>query len=131
MKNRSYMEFIYSRRNLMVFLFLFGLTLTCSAQKKPYYNEQEQAIEAAYKALDTEMSSGDLIAWAKENQINGSYTFDLTIGGKKGEVYTVFAVEREGEVNHQNRLKSYLKSMRFPFKMPKDKSYKFRYEFKF
>lgn len=111
-------------------LFLLANTLLVQAQKKPFYNEEEQVIEAAYQALEQEMQSEDMLEWAKERAIAGSYTFNITIRGK-GEVATVSVVEREGEINHQNALKDYIKSMRFPFKMPKDKSYKFQYEFKF
>ena len=116
---------------LLITLIMLTTIFKSEAQKKPYYNEQEQVIEAAYTVLDHEMNSGNLISWARENNFKGSYIFDITIGGKKGEVLTVFAVQNNGVISNQNKLNSYLKSMRFPFKMPKDKRYKFRYEFKF
>ncbi|KAA3651216.1 MAG: hypothetical protein DWP98_03465 [Bacteroidetes bacterium] len=119
-------------KTILMSLILF-LSISANAQKTPYYNTQEQAIEAAYIAFDNEMNSGELKEWATSKGIKGSYTFDITIGGKKGEVYTVSTIERseDGEIGHQNSLKNYVKLMRMPFKLPKDRSYKFRYEFKF
>ncbi len=111
-------------------MLLFSNTFLAQAQKKPFYNEEEQVIEAAYNTLEQEMKNGELLEWAKEQGIKGAYTFNITIRGK-GEVATVSVVKREGEINDQNILKDYIKTMRFPFKMPKDKSYKFQYEFKF
>ncbi len=113
---------------LMGLLFLASNNLM--AQKKPYIAEQEKIIEAAYQALDESMKGeGELRTFINENQLKGSYTFNITIRNK-GEVSTVSAVEREGEVAGQNKLKNYLKEIRFPFKMPKNKSYKFKYKFK-
>jgi len=114
----------------LITLLLAVFVHTAQAQKKPYYTEQEQIIEAAYIALDNEMKSGELLEWAAEKNIKGTYTFDMTIR-HKGEVSTIMAVAREGEISHQNALKNYLKEIKFPFKMPKNKSYKFKYEFKF
>lgn len=101
------------------------------AQKKPYYTDQEQVTEAARNVLNNTMESEDFKKWATKYGMKGSYTFNLTIGGTKGEVYTINAVERTGEVKQQNALKDYVKSMRFPFKMPKNRSYQFEYEFNF
>lgn len=101
------------------------------AQKKPFYDTPEEVIEAAYNALDQEMKGGEITTWAQENGIEGAYTFDLTIK-HKGEVATVRTIDRKGgDIPSQNRLKDYVKTMRFPFKMPKNRSYKFQYEFKF
>jgi hypothetical protein len=101
------------------------------AQKKPFYNENNQVIEAANNALNNSLKSGDFKEWADKYGMKGNYTFNITIGGTKGEVYTVHALERTGEVNQQNALKDHVKNLRFPFKMPKDRSYQFQYEFKF
>ena len=122
------------KKSIKIFLtaaVLLIVSTTAKAQKKPFYNTQESAIEAAYKTLDYEMKEGKLIEWAKENGISGSYTMDIAIKGK-GEVVTVRPLNREnGEIKYQNWVKDYIKSFRFPFKMPKDKSYQFQYEFKF
>lgn len=114
----------------LFFLLFTGVQQTVTAQKKPYYNTQEAVIEAAYTTLDQEMKTGKILEWAKEMNLTGSYIYDITLRGK-GEVTTVRSIESTGELKQQNALKDYLKSLRFPFKMPKDKSYKFRYEFKF
>ena len=107
------------------------LTITVNAQKKPYYTEQEEVIEAAYKQLDYSMKEGLLYEWKTERNPTGSYTMRLTIKGK-GEVVTVSTVDRkEGDIPTQNSLKNFIKTYRFPFKMPKNKSYQFVYEFKF
>jgi hypothetical protein len=117
-------------RLLFSILLLLSLNITY-AQKKPYYTEQEQVVEAARNALNNAVESGDFKEWAIKNNMKGSFIFNLTIGGTKGEVYTINALERTGEVKQQNTLKDYVKSMRFPFKMPKNRSYQFEYEFNF
>ena len=115
----------------LVMILLAAFITTTQAQKKTYYTEQEQIIEAAYNALDQEMKEGEILEWAKDQELKGAYTFDLAIRGK-GEVVTVRAINREGgDIPSQNKLKDYLKTIRFPFKMPKNRSYKFQYEFKF
>jgi len=113
--------------------FLVGILNPTMAQKKPYYNTQDQVVEAALLHLNSEMNSGSLHEWAAEQSMEGTYTLSITIGGKKGEVLTVRPVSRsdDGEIMQQNAIKDYVKVMRFPFKMPKDKSYQFEYEFKF
>lgn len=111
---------------------LFSLSLfafNAKGQKKFYENEEE-VIEAAYLALENSIKEGDFDKFIEKYEIKGSFTFDITIKGK-GEVASLMAVDREGEVMDQNRLKDYLMGYRFPFKMPKHKSYKFQYQFKF
>jgi hypothetical protein len=118
---------------LVLTICLFGIINAASAQKKPFYSEQGEIIEAANKSLDNSMKSGDLKDWATKYNITGNYTLNLTIGGKKGEVITVSTVERseDASVKQQNSVKNHIKLLRFPFKMPKGKSYQFEYEFKF
>ena len=117
----------------LLLLAIFGIALSTQAQKKPYYTELEEVIEAAYNTLDFEMKSGKLKEWATERQIKGSYTYDITIGDKKSEVLTIRATDRsaDGIIKQQNAVKDYIKNMRFPFKLPKEKRYQFQYEFKF
>lgn len=116
---------------LFAFLLLISASISLQAQKKAYYNEQEQVIEAAYNNLDYNMKEGVLKEWAVANKPVGSYTMKLTIK-HKGEVVTIQTIDREGgDIPTQNALKNYMKGYRFPFKMPKDKSYQFQYEFKF
>lgn len=116
---------------------IIGITLimatsfSATAQKKPFYDEKEQIIEEAYKQLDFSMKEGLLKEWKEETNPKGSYTMKLTIK-HKGQVVTINPVEREnGDIPTQNALKNFMKEYTFPFKMPKDKSYQFIYEFKF
>lgn len=112
-------------------IFIMATSFSVQAQKKPFYDDQEQVIEAAYKQLDYSMKEGLLKEWKEARNPEGSYTMKLTIK-HKGMVVTVFPMEREGgDIPTQNALKNYIKEYRFPFKMPKDKSYQFIYEFKF
>ncbi len=100
------------------------------AQKKKYLIEEEEVIEAAHKAIEKSMAEGDFKKFAEKSEIKGSYIMDITIKNK-GEVASVKTIDRNGEIVHQNELKDFVISYRFPFKMQKNKSYKFRYEFKF
>lgn len=113
-------------------LLLFVTTISfIQAQKKPFYNEEEEVIEAAYKNLDYNMKEGIIKAWAEKTQPKGSYTLELTIK-HKGEVVTVGTIDRKGgDIPTQNSLKNFMKNYRFPFKMPKERSFKFNYEFQF
>lgn len=110
-------------------ILLTGFNL--QAQKKPYFDTQEEVIEAAYNAIDNSMKAE---GYLKEKQVEygweGTYTFYITLRGK-GEVATVSVAESGDNVQMQNQIKNVLKTMRFPFKMPKDRSYKFKYKFKF
>ncbi len=122
---------------MKIFLKIAGIVLimttsfSVTAQKKPFYDEQEQVIEAAYKQLDYSMKEGLLKEWKEEKSPEGSYTMKLTIK-HKGQVVTINPLEREGgDIPTQNALKNFMKEYAFPFKMPKDKSYQFIYEFKF
>lgn len=120
------------RAKAMIAFLLIVSSFTIQAQKKPTYKTEEKAIEAAYKALDYEMRDGKLIQWANSVNIKGNYKVNITIKGKKGEVITVQVINREkGSVNNQNKLKNYIKEYRFPFKLPKDESFQFQYEFQF
>ena len=133
----SKIEIMKKTIQFMLMLFLtIGTYCSTWAQKKPFYNTQEEVIEAAYLTLDDWMSSGALKESIEKGlekatgytTLEGNYIFDLTIR-HKGEVASVFKVESDAPVKMQNYVKNYMKELQFPFKMPKDKSYKFRYEF--
>lgn len=101
------------------------------AQKKPLYSNEEAVIEAAYLHLEESEKNGELKEWAINNTPKGSYTMELTLRNK-GEVATIRAIERKnGDIPTQNALKNFMKAYRFPFKIPKEKSFKFKYEFNF
>lgn len=108
---------------------LIGVQFGCS--KKPFYNTQEEVIEAAYKAIDNSLKPENYLYESKVAYAwKGTYTFNITIRGK-GEVATVSVAESGDNVKMQNQIKNVLKGLKFPFKMPKDHSYKFKYEFNF
>jgi hypothetical protein len=123
--------------SLLTLLFI-ALSISAKAQKKPFYTTQEEVVEAAYKALDEMMESGEIEEWIEkklekrtgEKELSGKFVYDLTIRGK-GEVATVFKVECDAPIKVQNNVRDHLKELKFPFKMPKNKSFKFRYEFNF
>jgi len=115
---------------VILLLIVFWITQDLSAQKKAYLVSQDEVVEAAIKAIEESMQNGDFKKFVEKTGIEGSYTMDITIKNK-GEVASVRTIEREGEIKHQNQLKDFVVTYKFPFKMPKDKSYKFRYEFKF
>lgn len=124
---------------LIILAFLMsGFSQLAKAQKKPFYNTQEAVMEAAYKSLDERMENGSIKAWIEdglekatgETTLKGRFVYDITIRNK-GEVASVFKVESDASVPVQNYVRNHMKALRFPFKMPKNKSYKFQYEFKF
>jgi hypothetical protein len=121
----------------LIAMFLLAFVEQLQAQKN-FYNTQEEVIEAAYKTLDNWMESGELKEaiekklekYTGESSLTGTFIYDITIRNK-GEVASVFKVESDAPIKVQNHFKDCLKALQFPFKMPKNKSYKFRYEFKF
>jgi hypothetical protein len=104
---------------------------TSFAQKRVIANQIEVK-KAAVETITKDMQSeGGLFELKQEYQITGVYVYDITIKNK-GEVISVFAVRNEdGTIPFQNRVKDYIKEMKMGFKMPKNKSYKFRYKFNF
>jgi len=116
-------------KQFSILIFLFIGVQEISAQK-PFYDTKDEVVDAAKQVLDEEIKTGKLKDYVESHQIKGNYTFDITIR-HKGEVVTVMAIDHDGTVNHQNLLKDYIKEMKFPFKMPKTKSFKFNYAFKF
>lgn len=128
MKNNEIMKnYIKSIFISLVFLTSYSV----QAQKKPFYETQEEVIEAAYSAIENSLKTeGYLYENKMEYAWAGTYTFNITIRGK-GEVATVSVAESGEDIKMQNQIKNVLKGMKFPFKMPKDHSYKFKYVFKF
>jgi len=108
------------------------VTVWTSAQETDMIENKNEVIERAKAELEKAMTpGGDLFLFGQEIGLRGSYTIDLTIRGK-GEVATVFVVNGDSnDIHNQNRLKDHLKSFRFPFRMPKDRSFKFQYIFNF
>lgn len=114
---------------LVILSIFMLLSIISFSQKIQLITDGDKAIEAAVSELDQALLApeGALYQFALENQISGSYIFDLSIR-KKGEVATVFVVNsNEDNLRKQNLLKDWLKAYRFHFKMPKGKIHKFQY----
>jgi len=121
------------KKPLLVLLILTTLLGFSQKKKKILIESKSQVIEAATKELDFAMQApeGSIFLFAREHQIKGGYTFDISIH-EKGKTASVFCDSREGgSVAMQNKLKDFIKEFQYYFKMPKGKKYKFTYIFKF
>ncbi len=110
-----------------------GIALTAITQKKPFIERYDEVVKTASTYLDDAMQGpeGELYLLKEEWGMDGIYDFDITLH-EKGEVATVFVNGREGgSISMQNHLKDHIKEMKFKFKMPKGKDYKFNYVFNF
>lgn len=113
-------------------LLILSLTLfigfSATAQKRIELNNSEQIVLAAVTNLDKYVNSQKFKDFTSSNGISGTYLFEVSIRNK-GEVVSVRALEREGDIPSQNALKDFLKAYNFPFKLPKGSTYKFNYKF--
>lgn len=119
------------KTSLLILLIMLGLS--SFSQKKELIEDKDLVIERAKAELDLAMTApeGSIYLYALKNPIKGEYTFDISIW-EKGTVTSIFVVEsKNGTIDAQNRFKSFLMGYSFNFKMPKGKSYKFRYTFLF
>jgi len=109
------------------------LAITTFAQKKVLIESKDDIIEQATKELTEAMQppEGSLYLWKVENNITGEYIIDITIR-EKGDIASVFMAGSEGsDIKMQNMVKDRIRLFEFSFKMPKGKTYKFQYIFKF
>lgn len=116
---------------LLIFIVLLGIA--SFAQKKVLIEDKDEIIARANAELDSAMMApeGALYLFTQKNPIQGEYTFDISIW-EKGTVTSIYAVgNNNGTIDGQNRLRSFLMTFKFNFKMPKGKSYKFRHTFLF
>lgn len=121
----------YLVQAFLVFIMLLANNSNAIAQNNPYYTTEAEVIEAAYEALDNSMAfGGALNGYKNDYGWTGTYTFNITLKGK-GEVVEVSSAGSNGSFQVENQLKGILEEMTFPFKMPQDSNYKFKYEFKF
>ena len=116
------------------FLTFIVITLGISSysQKKELIEDKDQIHERAKAELELAQAppEGSLYLFIQEHNIKGEYTYDITIR-EKGDVATVFSVgNNNGTIDSQNKLKDFLLTLEFNFKMPKGKYYKFRHTFK-
>lgn len=105
-----------------------GLVLAVPAkgQHRPELNTQAAVDEHVSNVLAAEKAQGKLAELALKLGLRGSFTFDLTVSDK-GTTETVFPVESTIEsIPDRNKLKDYLMSLHFDFKVPKGKRFKTR-----
>ena len=108
---------------MLWFLLILGIGAAL-AQKKPLLTDPftvEQAVKEELAELEASESWQE---YFQDNNIKGSYTFQITVWNK-GEVVSVLAVERskDGTIPNQNSIKNYIKLLKFGFKVPKGKRY--------
>jgi len=116
---------------LVITFFLISMsTSTLNAQKKLISNKEE-VIKMAISKIEQSMKDGELLKYSQKHQITGRYTFEITIRNK-GEVVSISVIKNEnGNIQSQNMIKDFIKEMKMGFKMPKNKNYKFSYQFNF
>ena len=115
------------KRTLLSFIFLCQLTF---AQRPLLVNYEDVATRAKVE-LDSSMQTGELKEFGIKQNIKGEYIMDITIH-EKGEVLTVFAVSNDSDnLKMQNKLKDFIRTFRFSFKLPKGNPYKIQYTFRF
>lgn len=117
----------------LILSLLMLITTATFAQNKPLLESQEDVEAMAIKEFDQAMQppEGVLYLFAQENNINGAYTFKVTLGDR-GKVTSVFVKGRDGgTIPMQNKLKDAVKAFKLNFKLPKNKDYSLEYQFKF
>ena len=120
------------KKSVLLIVLLF-IGITAFSQKKVLLEDKEEIIERAKLELDSAMMApeGSIYLWTQKNPIQGEYVFDISIW-EKGTVTSIYVVANNGgSIDAQNRFKAFLMDFNFNFKMPKGKSYKFRYVFNF
>jgi len=119
-------------KTLIISIFIFS-SMYVLGQKKPLIEDSQEVMKAAMAELNLAMQApeGSLYLFAVEHKITGTYIFDIQLY-EKGKVASVFCKSRdEGDISSQNKLKDAVMDLRFHFKMPKGKKYKFSYTFSF
>jgi len=114
-------------------LMLLLVTLSLTAQKKKLVESQEEVKALASADFEKSMSApdGELYLFGKENKIEGTYDFKVTLGDK-GKVTSIFVLKREGgTIQMQNKVKDAVKETKLSFKLPKNKDYSLEYKFTF
>jgi len=117
---------------LVIISLLFAVQL--SAQQKVLLDQVEDIERMAAQEFKVAMSEpeGSLYLFGQENNIEGIYTFKISIG-EKNKVTSVFVIERKGgDIPMQNKVKDAIKDFKFDsFKVPKGKHYNIKYSFQF
>jgi hypothetical protein len=110
---------------------LFLIPNPLPAQKELLF-EYDAVVARARAELDSMMAPGGMLqAEALKQGLKGEYIIDVTVAGK-GQVLSVYMVSSDADdVKQGNLAKDLVRTARFGFKMPKDKTYKFQYTFVF
>lgn len=117
-------------KKLLVFISIIFLCLVAFAERPLITNYNEFAAKAKTE-LDSSMKSGVLFEFGVKHAIKGEYIMDITVH-EKGKVLTVFAVSNDSDnLSMQNKLKDFVRTIEFSFKLPKGKPYKIQYTFHF
>lgn len=112
-------------------LFILLLVFSITKAQKPFIQNYDEVVAKATSELDSSMQSGALKEFAVKRGIKGEYIMDITIH-ERGKVLTVYAVSNDtDDLKMQNRLKDFIRTMEFAFKVTKNKNYKFQYTFHF
>jgi hypothetical protein len=120
-------------KKLSLFILLTMMGSSLFSQKLELIEDKDLIIERANAELDSAMAApeGSIYQYALKHPVKGEYTYDISIW-EKGAVTSIFAVgNNNGTIDSQNRLKDFLMTFKFNFKMPKGKIYKFRHTFTF
>ena len=120
-------------KRTLLFTILALLSIATFAQKKVLIEDKDEIHAEAIREIEQAMAppEGPIYLFQYKYGIKGEYTYDITIR-EKGDIATVFAIgNTNGTIEAQNKLKDFLMEFEFNFKLPKGKSYKFRYTFTF
>ncbi len=116
----------------IILFFLLCSSHCAFAQKKVLLTNYEEVVTRAKIELDSLFKTGEplQIESAKRGLV-GEYVVDLTLYDK-GKVQSIFMVSSNAaDVTMQNRVKDFLRTLEFSFKVPKSTNFKVRYTFHF
>ncbi len=108
------------------------LSAIAAAQKKPLLNNYDEVVARAKVELDSMTQTGTPFqVEAARRGLQGEYVMDITIH-EKGQIQSVFMVNSNADnAAMQNKVKDYIRTIVFGFKVPRGTSFKFRYTFLF
>ncbi len=118
----------FPAKKVLAFLLLMcSVSLFSQRITKP-----EQIVKMAKSELSAGMEkTGDIYAFAKENNITGNIEVEYVIGDNK-KVITLNLLSSEGmSISHKNAIKTFLFYRKFSFKTMKKSRHQFTYTFQF
>ncbi|MBL7848176.1 MAG: hypothetical protein JNL40_11950 [Cyclobacteriaceae bacterium] len=112
--------------------FLLWPKAEAPAQKKPLLSNYDEVVNRAKIELDSLFQTGAALqVEAAKRGLQGEYVMDITVFDK-GKIQSVFMVSSNAvDVSMQNRVKDFIRTIEFGFKVPKSTNFKFRYTFLF